>query len=576
MLSTKYSVPIPEIPPVQYGIRSVRNMRFQSKKKIVPPSTRLVQKVDVTYNYFLKEVDPIISKVITHLLMKQPVNVPVEILEFVLIMKSGVSTDENNTPNNTTDNKSSSPVFNTKPKKAQKIYLATHIGPSIAKLVNRIAVNRPSRVLDFMIAELNQMIHGKGDKYVEDKDVGLTLPIPPKKKLQKVKLGVVTNTESPKSLETNAINIVNTAINTSIGNIQITKSPNRSSPRVLSPRSRSSILNDENVVGDVAEVKNIQILLLGLDGSGKTSMINMLQGKFDTKVKPTIGFRPISMMLGEEYKVKFYDLGGGKKIREIWHQYYHDVHGVIYFVDSSSSEESIKESKELFQQTMSHNFLKNKPLLVLANKQDKSNSFSVDDISKKIDVNNYSEVDKVKISASNTCIELDAVPKDVDDEWTPDVDERLEGSLEWLLGSIKGVYTDLNLRVEEDSKIKHKEEAKSRLNRERKVLRNKICAAFSSQIDPSLLPDSAPPNPEDQFTEDEGIAFLCSEIGVESNVLEAVARELSGLVGYQRLALQIIGALKSPISKKKTPMSWLEIKEIVMELRVELGLSATL
>lgn len=573
MLSTNYSVPIPDIPPAHYGIRSVRNMRFQSKKKVVPPSAKLVQKVDVTYNYFLKEVDPIISKVITHLLMKQPVNVPVEILDFVLIMKNGVSIpDESST--HITDNKPSiAPVFNAKPKKTQKLYLATHIGPSIAKLVNSIAVNRPSRVLDFMIAELNQMIHGKSEKYIEDKDVGLTLPIPPKKKLQKVKLGVVTNTESTQILEKNAIKIVNTAINTSIENIQIAKSPKRSSPRVLSPRSKSSLLNDDE---NVPEIKNIQILLLGLDGSGKTSMINMLQGKFDTKVKPTIGFRPITMMLGNEYKVKFYDLGGGKKIREIWNQYYHDVHGVIYFVDSSSSEELINESKELFQQTMSHNFLKNKPLLILANKQDKTNALSADDLTKAFDVSSYSNVDKVKISGSNACIELEAVPDYADEEWLPDVDERIENSLEWLLGSIKSVYSELNIRVEADCKIKHKEEAKTRLNRERKVLRNKICAAFSSQIDPSLIPDTAPANPEDQFTEDEGIVFLCSEIGVEASALEDIAKELSGLVGYQRLALQIIGALKAPISKKKTPMSWEEIKEIVMELRIELGLSATL
>ena len=45
------------------------------------------------------------------------------------------------------------------------------------------------------------------------------------------------------------------------------------------------------------------------------------------------------------------------------------------------------------------------------------------------------------------------------------------------------------------------------------------------------------------------------------------------LVGFQRLAMQIIGALKSPINKKKTPMEWNEINEILYELRLELGLS---
>jgi hypothetical protein len=36
--------------------------------------------------------------------------------------------------------------------------------------------------------------------------------------------------------------------------------------------------------------------------------------------------------------------------------------------------------------------------------------------------------------------------------------------------------------------------------------------------------------------------------------------------------MPIIGALKAPISKKKVPMSWIEIKSLIGELRTELGL----
>ena len=53
-----------------------------------------------------------------------------------------------------------------------------------------------------------------------------------------------------------------------------------------------------------------------------------------------------------------------------------------------------------------------------------------------------------------------------------------------------------------------------------------------------------------------------------------IAIEIIGLVGYQRLAMQIIGALKSPINKKKVPMTWIEIKALVIELRSELGLTS--
>jgi len=45
------------------------------------------------------------------------------------------------------------------------------------------------------------------------------------------------------------------------------------------------------------------------------------------------GFRPVQMMLDESVKVKFYDIGGSKKIRDIWDQYYHDVQKniIIYY-----------------------------------------------------------------------------------------------------------------------------------------------------------------------------------------------------------------------------------------------------
>ena len=62
--------------------------------------------------------------------------------------------------------------------------------------------------------------------------------------------------------------------------------------------------------------------------------------------------------------------------------------------------------------------------------------------------------------------------------------------------------------------------------------------------------------------------------GEEDINLPPEARKLASWVGYQRLALQIIGALKAPISKKKIALSWVEISDIVVELRKELGLES--
>ena len=60
-------------------------------------------------------------------------------------------------------------------------------------------------------------------------------------------------------------------------------------------------------------------------GPGKSSIVNMLQGQGHS-TQATIGFRPISLMLDENTTIRFYDVGGGKRVRGIWEQYYHDVH----------------------------------------------------------------------------------------------------------------------------------------------------------------------------------------------------------------------------------------------------------
>ena len=49
---------------------------------------------------------------------------------------------------------------------------------------------------------------------------------------------------------------------------------------------------------------------------------------------PTVGFVSENLIL-DNYDIKIFDLGGGKKIRNIWKQYFVEVYGIIYVVDSS-------------------------------------------------------------------------------------------------------------------------------------------------------------------------------------------------------------------------------------------------
>jgi small GTP-binding protein len=492
------SAPPSSAPLGGYGVKAIRQLRNTNAAKqyhVPRPNLKRQQIIEKTYDYFLREVDPLVGDCVTYLLCLQPDNVPLVMLEYFTERKKGTKLIPSEQP---------------KPEKAsksQKLFLATQISPILSKLVNRIATHRPTDVLSFMCDELQSLLQSSGP------DDG------------------------------------------ALASQAKTAKPPTNGP------------------------KEIQILVLGIGSAGKTSFINALQGKFDDNVRPTIGFRPTNMLMGDD-KVKFYDLGGGVKIRGIWPEYFHDVHGVVYLIDSTVRDE---ESVQLFQSTIAHPTLQNKPLLMVANKQDIPGAMSADEIrslyalSSSLHSSSASTPPIYHIAeTSSSCLSSSANGADEPEIIDQEPDPRVERSVEWLLQEIQRNYPTLNHRVEGDTKLKQLEEQEKRMQRERKVLKNKILSAFVEQVDPAILAAdstlSPTANPEDVYTQEEGETFLANEIGEELASLPPIALEVAALIGYQRLALQMVGALKAPISKKKTPMGWDEIKALVVGIRSELGL----
>ena len=56
--------------------------------------------------------------------------------------------------------------------------------------------------------------------------------------------------------------------------------------------------------------------------------------------------------------------------RGIWPKYYHEVHGFIFVIDSSSSDERMRETSNVFKEILSHQKVRGKPILMLCNKAD--------------------------------------------------------------------------------------------------------------------------------------------------------------------------------------------------------------
>uniref|UniRef100_A0A3P9IVR9 Zgc:110286 n=1 Tax=Oryzias latipes TaxID=8090 RepID=A0A3P9IVR9_ORYLA len=119
-----------------------------------------------------------------------------------------------------------------------------------------------------------------------------------------------------------------------------------------------------------------RILMVGLDGAGKTTILYKLKlGEVVTTI-PTIGFNVETV----EYKnISFtvWDVGGQNRIRLLWRHYLVNTQGLIFVVDSIDPER-FKEAAEDFH--LAEDELRDAAVIIFANKQDLPGAAPVHDI----------------------------------------------------------------------------------------------------------------------------------------------------------------------------------------------------
>ena len=125
--------------------------------------------------------------------------------------------------------------------------------------------------------------------------------------------------------------------------------------------------------------REAKLLVLGFDNAGKTTLLKQLSQESPEGTEPTKGFN-LKTLLHDGFKLNVWDIGGQKKIREYWVNYYDNVDGIIFVIDSSD-ESRVKECKETFNYLISEDKLKKVPILVFANKQDLDFSLKPDEVS---------------------------------------------------------------------------------------------------------------------------------------------------------------------------------------------------
>ncbi|KAG7263456.1 hypothetical protein CRUP_038581 [Coryphaenoides rupestris] len=132
------------------------------------------------------------------------------------------------------------------------------------------------------------------------------------------------------------------------------------------------------------EDRKQQVLVLGLDGAGKSSLLQRLTlvgvapgGRARPGCcRPTRGFNFMSLR-GSTYQLDFLEIGGDEELRRYWWEYLRKTDILVYVVDSADRRRLPLARRELQALLAAELQL---PVVVLANKQDQADALGVSEL----------------------------------------------------------------------------------------------------------------------------------------------------------------------------------------------------
>ncbi|XP_017285264.1 ADP-ribosylation factor-like protein 9 [Kryptolebias marmoratus] len=125
------------------------------------------------------------------------------------------------------------------------------------------------------------------------------------------------------------------------------------------------------------EPERTQVLVLGLGGSGKTSLLHCFSGShLQQEAEPTRGFNAVSVSR-DDLRLEFLEIGGAEDLRPFWGRYVSKALLLVFVVDSAEPR-LFPDAKRHLHELLT--FDPRLPLMVLANKQDLPGSCGITDL----------------------------------------------------------------------------------------------------------------------------------------------------------------------------------------------------
>ncbi|KAA8536226.1 hypothetical protein F0562_028704 [Nyssa sinensis] len=154
---------------------------------------------------------------------------------------------------------------------------------------------------------------------------------------------------------------------------------------------------------------DMKILMLGLDASGKTTILYKLKlgeiihtvpynrwsdillnkGIISPSVSISFGFN-VEAVKYKNIDFIVWDVGGQEKIRPLWKYYFRNTQGLIFVVDSNDRER-ISEARNELHRILSEGELHDATLLVFANKQDLPHAMCISEVADKLGLHSLTQ-----------------------------------------------------------------------------------------------------------------------------------------------------------------------------------------
>ncbi|XP_071979571.1 ADP-ribosylation factor-like protein 13A isoform X2 [Engystomops pustulosus] len=187
-------------------------------------------------------------------------------------------------------------------------------------------------------------------------------------------------------------------------------------------------------------IRSVTILFLGLENSGKSSIIKVIKrGPPCHMSSSSDPFR--TELRFDQFDLTLLELSSGHKMRANWRLYYPHAHAFVFIVDASDHGR-MQEVECVLSSVLKHPRVAGKPLLILANKQDRASALLPSEIIELLSLEKL-------VNENKTLCRIE--PCSAGAVYHSNHDWAIVKGLRWVLRSVAINYLTLSARILQDS-----------------------------------------------------------------------------------------------------------------------------